>query len=127
MPEKQYCHWRQEDGVWYIVGPPNVVRVGAEVEVETKDGSIQNIKIESLGPKIIGWGGEVLQVGIPEPIDPVTRPITERQAALIRQIAKDNLDLYESMLARRSLTELTMDEANEIISSLLDAQQSDKQ
>jgi hypothetical protein len=127
MQEKQYCHWRQEDGIWYIVGPPNVVRVGAEVEVKTKEGSIQNIKIESLGPKIIGWGGEVLQVGIPEPFNPTTRTITERQVALVRQIAKDDLDLYESVLAGRSLAALTMDEANEIISSLLDAQQSDKQ
>ncbi len=118
---ERYCKWKQEDGIWYIVGPPDVVRAGAEVDVETKDGHVHSVTIQSLGRKIIGWDGEVLQVGIPEPIDSSTRTITDRQKALIKKYGSDYVDLYEQLLDGRSLDTLTMDDANEIIEALLDA------
>ena len=117
----EYCKWQSENGIWYIVGPPDVVRAGEEVEVETKDGNIHSVTIQSLGRKIIGWDGEVLQVGIPEPIDSSTRTITDRQKALIKKYGSDYVDLYEQLLDGRSLDTLTMDDANEIIEALLDA------
>jgi hypothetical protein len=124
MAGNKYCHWRQEDGIWYIVGSVDVVHAGEEVEVETKDGDIQTIKIASLGRKIIGWDGAVLQVGIPEPIDTATRLVTDRQKALLRRLGAENLDLYEQLLKGRDVAAMTMNDANEAIEALLDAQQS---
>lgn len=123
----EYCHWQSEDGIWYIVGSPDVVRAGEEVEVETKDGYIHSVTIESLGRKIVGYDGEILQVGIPVPIDTSTRTITDRQKALIRKFASTHLDLYERLLAGRELSALTMDEGSQIIEKLLDADASQYQ
>lgn len=92
---------RLASGEWAVAGPPNDVYVG-DVEVLTKDGKIEHVKVLKTSPILRTRSGKKFRVGYLQPVIFNPETLIANIEHLTEQIARQQktLDKLNNRLAR---------------------------
>ncbi len=116
-------HWRQRDGQWMVVVLADEAEPGAEIEVVKRDGTIEVVTLDQVGPAERNFGGDLVAfatvVAQPRAASPKQRGLLHVLARAAAEAA--DADLASRLAAAADDEATTMHDASELIDAAHEA------